>query len=291
MRHKLISFCLIVLLLAALPLTAMAEEFDHSQKGSISVTLASPDAEHPMEGAELTVYYVAKVGINDGGKMNYNYTEAFEECGIQLKDPALAEKLSAYVSANAVPSQKIVTDAQGKATYSNLRLGMYLVKQTGAVEGFAPCAPFLVTVPMETSTGYQYQVDASPKTDVVRLTDITIKKVWNAGSSTGIPASVTVQLLRDEEVVETATLKAQNDWKVTFADMPISDDYSIKEVNVPKGYKATYSHKGYEFTVTNTPALIQAGQLVWPIPVLALLGIIFMTVGFVILRKPGKHDA
>ena len=291
MKNKLLSFCLAAWLLAALPLTVMAQQLDYSQKGSISVTLESKNPAQPMAGAELSVYYVATVGVNTGGKLNYNYTNAFAQCGFPLDDPALTEKLDAYVSEHSVSCQKITTDAQGKAQCKSLSLGLYFIKQTGAAEGFAPCAPFLVTVPMETDSGYQYHVDASPKTDVIRVTDITIKKVWNTGSTSKIPSSVTVQLLRGSEVVETATLNKQNNWQITYQDLPESDAYSIKEVEVPKGFTATYSKKGYVFTVTNTPALAQTGQTVWPIPVFALAGIFFLMVGFVILRKPGKQDA
>lgn len=290
MKKKLISFCLIAWLLAALPLTAVAQEFDHSRIGSISVTLAT-SSEDAMEGAELSVFYVATVGINTAGNMNYIYTEAFAQCGFPLEDPLLVSKLDAYVSSQNLPAQKIVTDSQGKAQCSDLPLGLYLVKQTGAAKGFATCASFLVTVPMETDSGYQYNVNASPKTDVVRLTDITIKKVWNTGSSSGISGSVTIQLLRGEDVVETATLNKQNNWQITYEDMPESDSYSVKEVSVPQGYTATYSRDGYKFTVTNTPALAQTGQVVWPIPVFALAGIVFLMLGFVLLRKPGNQDA
>ena len=291
MRNKLISFCLLAWLLAVLPLTAMAQQFGYNQRGSISVTLASKNPQQPMAEAELSVYYVATMNINADGKMTYIFTSDFEACDFSLNDPAVTEKLDAYVSANTLTSQKMVTDSQGKASCSNLPLGVYFVKQTGEVEGFAPCAPFLVTVPMETDSGYQYHVDASPKTEVVRLTDITIKKVWNTGKSSGIPASVTVQLLRGEEVVQTAVLNQQNNWQITYTNMPESDSYSIKEMSGPKGFTATYSQKGYAFTVTNTPALAQTGQVIWPIPVFALAGMFFMLVGFMILRKQGKHNA
>ena len=254
-RNKFISLCLLVLLLATLPLTVMAKDFDYNRKGSISVTLAASNPVQPMAGAELSVYYVATMGINTAGKMNYIFTEEYEDCDFALDDPALVEKLDLFVTEHEVSSQKIVTDAQGKATCGNLELGLYFVKQTGAVDGFAPCAPFLVTVPMETEQGYQYDVNASPKTDVIRLTDITIKKVWNTGKATSIAASVTVQLLRGEEVVATATLNQLNNWQVIYKDMPEGDDYSINEVNVPKNFKATYSRSGYIFTVTNTSNL------------------------------------
>lgn len=291
MRNKLISVFLAVWLLAALPLTVMAQQFDHSRKGSISVTLVSEPSEQPMAGAELSVYYVATVGADRDGNLLYAYTEDFAQCGFSLDDPALVQKLEAFVSENTVPSRKILTDAQGKALCGDLFLGLYFVKQTVAVEGFALCTPFLVTVPMKTDSGYVYEVDASPKTDTVKLTDITIKKVWNTGSSSGIPGSVTVQLLLDGKVLETATLNRQNNWKTTYTDMPESDGYSIRETNVPKGFTATYSRNGYVFTVTNTPALAQTGQMTWPVSVFALAGILFLTVGFAILRRPGKKDA
>ena len=291
MRNKLISCCFIVWLLLAFPLTAMAQQFDHNEKGSISITLASKNPQQPIAGAELSVYYVATVGINTDGNLNYIYTGDFAECGFSLDDSALAEKLNTYVSTKTLTSLKVKTDSQGKASCSNLPLGLYFVKQTGEAEGFAPCTPFLVTLPMKTDSGYQYHVDASPKTDITRLVDITIKKVWNTGSSSGIPSSVTVQLLRGEEVVKTSTLNKQNNWQITYTNMPESDSYSIKETNVPKGFTATYSKNGYTFTVTNTPALAQTGQVIWPIPVFALTGIFFLMVGFLILRKPGKHNA
>lgn len=291
MRNKLISFFLLVWLLAALPVTAMAQQIDHSQKGSISVTLVSPNGAKPMVGAELSVYHVATVEAGEDGHLRYFCNAVFAEGGIMLDDPDLVSKLDALVSEKEIPSGKMVTDSKGKAQCKDLALGLYFVKQTGTVKGFAPCASFLVTVPMETASGYQYHVDASPKTDVVRLTEITIKKVWNAGSSAKIPTSITVQLLLDNQVVKTAVLNKENNWQVTYTDMPESDSYTIKEVDVPQGFTATYRKNGYIFTVTNTSKLAQTGQLVWPIPVFALAGLVLLMAGVVILRKPGNEDA
>ena len=269
----------------------MAQSFDHSRKGTIAVTLASKNPEQPMVGAELSVYYVATVSATSDGTLFYSFSDHFSGCDFSLEDPELVQKLNDYVSTHTVAGRKLITDSQGKAVCGELPLGLYFIMQTGEAEGFAPCAPFLVTVPMQTNSGYQYHVDASPKTDVEKYTDITIRKVWNTGSSSGIPLSVTVQLLRGSEVVETATLNSQNNWQITYRDMPESDRYSIKETNIPTGFTATYSQQGFVFTVTNTPALAQTGQVIWPIPVFALAGIVFLMVGFVILRKPGKQNA
>ena len=209
------------------------------------------------------------------------------ECGRAI----LAAKLDAYVLEHNVSAVKITTDENGTATCKDLALGLYFIRQTGTVEGFAPCTPFMVTVPGRNADGYVYEVNASPKTEVARLTSITIKKVWNTDASTEAADRVTVQLLQNGNVVQTAILNAQNNWQVTYTDMPESDAYSIEEVDVPKGFTATYQQKGYIFTVTNTSTLIQTGQLIWPIPVLAVSGMLLIAVGITLLQKKRKINA
>ena len=290
MGRKMFVFCLAILLLGC-SVTAFAEQWDDTRTGTISVTLLDQYGKEPLKGAELAVYYVAAVSRNQAGKLTYTYTRNFENCGIELYDPNLAVKLDAYLSENPVSAIKNITDEEGKVTFSNLKLGLYFVRQTGAVEGFAPCTSFLVTVPNQTEDGYVYEVNASPKTQVVKLTTITIKKVWNTDASTKAADSVTVQLLKAGTVVKTAVLNAQNNWQVSFPDMPESDAYSIKEINIPKGFTATYNQKGYEFTVTNTASLAQTGQLIWPIPVLAGAGVLLLVAGFVLLQKKREVNA
>ena len=291
MRNKLIPVCLVLLLLLTVfPVSAATGEFDPDQKGSVSVSLVSPNPEQPVVGAELSVYYVATVSTDGQGNLYYSLSEDFDD-GIALDDPDLVNRLDAIVSEQNIPHQMMVTDAEGNAALENLPLGLYFVKQTGEVKGFAPCTPFLVTLPLQTDGGFQYDVDASPKTSVARYVTVTVRKVWNVDKYATVPGSVTVQLLRGGEVLETAVLNKQNNWQMVYENMPASDAYSIKEVDVPKGYTATYAQKEYVLTVTNTASLIQTGQLVWPIPVFAMLGIVLLMAGFVILRKPGKDHA
>lgn len=285
MRNKIISVCLIVLLLIALPITAFAQDLDSNQLGSIRLTLLEKNGTAPITGAELSIYHVATVTANASGNLSYNYTAAFEDCGAALDDPELCVKLEQFLNTHSVTAKKAVTDALGTAICTGLPLGLYYVKQTNTVEGFAPCKPFLVTVPFLSDGVYHYDVEATPKTEVTKLTSITIKKVWNTGATTKTPDHVTVQLLRNGTVVNTATLNAENQWQVTFQDMLKSDDYSVKEINVPLGFTVTYSKNGDNYTVTNTAALIQTGQLTWPIPVLAFLGVALIAVGTAILRK------
>ena len=291
MRRKLFLLSIALLLVITSVTTAFAADFDPLQPGSITVTLTEQYEKTPIVGAQLQVYYIATVGINTNGNLNYIFTPEFAQLGFEIDDPELASKLEAYLSENTVTATTVLTDEAGTAVLTDLPLGLYFIRQTNPAEGFAPCAPFLVTVPVVTDDGYVYDVNATPKTEVAKLTDITIKKVWNTDASSQATDSVTVQLLRDGKVVETAILNKDNNWQVTYTDMPESDAYTIEEVDVPKGFTATYKQRGYVFTVTNTSTLIQTGQLIWPIPVLALAGVLLIGAGSGLLRKKRNHDA
>ena len=85
--------------------------------------------------------------------------------------------------------------------------------------------------------------------------DITVTKTWDdANNQDGIrPASITINLLADGEVVASAELNADNEWTYTFQGFEVNKDgveivYTIEEAVVPEGYTASVD--GY--TVTNS---------------------------------------
>lgn len=291
MRGKIISLFIAVFLLLTCTFTISAKEFEPDNLGSIKVTLTDKNRNEPIVGAELLVYRIANVAINSNGVLSYSYTNDFKQFDASIDDPALVTKLDAFLTKNDMSSVKTVTDEKGTALCKDLELGLYFVKQKGSVEGFAPCSPFLVSVPLQTENGFEYDVDASPKTEVAKYTSITVKKVWNTSAATKAANSVTVQLLCNGNVIKTATLNEKNNWQITYTDMPESDGYSIKEIDIPKGFTATYKQNGYVFTVTNTSTLIQTGQLIWPIPVLAVSGMLLIWAGVVILKKKRQQNA
>jgi uncharacterized surface anchored protein len=283
--HKLITFCVTILLIFTCSCTAFAKEVVQSKVGSISVTLIDQKQNKAIVGAELSIYYVATAILDADGNLIYDYTKEFEQLDTAIDDKLLVANLDVFVSQHSVPSIKMTTNEEGMALCNNLSLGLYFVRQTGDVEGYAPCTPFLVTIPNEKNGEYIYDVNASPKTEVARLTSITIEKVWNTDESTEATQNVKVQLLKDGKVIKTAILSRDNHWQITYTDMPESDAYSIREINVPKGFTATYKQNGYIFTVTNTSTLIQTGQLIWPISLLAMGGLVLISIGIALLKK------
>ena len=289
MRHKIIGLFIAVLVFITTLTNVNAKELVLTNTGSISFNLTELETKQPIVGAKLAIYYIASLNQDSAGTLFYNYENEYKDCGILLDDPKLSTKLESVV-ANTQPTITLTTDSEGKASVSYLPLGLYYVKQINTVEGFSPCKSFLVTLPVKDNDTYIYDIDASPKTEIEKTISILIEKQWKAGKNTKIPQDVTVQLYKDDVVVKTAALNENNNWKVVYDNMPKSDSYYVKEINIPKGFTPVYKQNEYTFTVTNVSSLINTGQLVWPIPILACAGVMFIAVGFIVLRKTGKNN-
>ena len=124
------------------------------------------------------------------------------------------------------------------------------------------------TVTEDAVAGYATSSDASvtddgasfsfTNTHTPEVVSVSGTKTWADGDDQdGIrPDSVTVSLLANGTVVETAEATAGNGWSYSFADLPkyssgVEISYSVEEVPVP-GYQATAS--GFDLTNTHVPA-------------------------------------
>jgi len=121
----------------------------------------------------------------------------------------------------------------------------------------------------------------------VEPVDITVQKAWDDEDNKheDRPDSVTVTLYKDGTVFEKITLDAENNWRHSWNDLDGKASWSLIETGIPKGYTPSYSAAGGNVTITNTRALIQTGQLNWPIPVLGSLGAVLIVFGIVWMRK------
>ena len=283
-----ISFVLLLCIGTVLPVSASSAD-DWEKTGSVSVTLRDGDA--AVSGAEITLYQVADAkSLNSD--LHFVFTDAFMDFGgepEELQDAAAIQRLADYAAKQKVNGKMLYTDKNGFVCFENLSLGLYLAVQSGSVQGYSDCSPFLVSIPAESDNEWIYDIDATPKTDIMRLVDITVKKVWNDDGKHR-PDSVTVELRNGDRVVDTVTLTEQNGWSHTWIDQTKSDAWSVKQVDVPKGYTVTYQKNGFVFTVTNTSTLIQTGQLKWPIPILAGAGLLLFVGGWILYFKGKRKD-
>ena len=122
--------------------------------------------------------------------------------------------------------------------------------------------------------------------------DLTVKKVWSDDNDKRDirPDSVTVTLYNGKNAVDKVTLGAWNNWSYRWTDLDGNGDWSVLETGIPKGYTPSYRTNGDVVTITNTAALIQTGQLNWPIPVLGSLGALMIFFGIFMMCKKRKTE-
>lgn len=82
-------------------------------------------------------------------------------------------------------------------------------------------------------------------------TSLTVNKVWVLDDGGEAPASVTVELLRNNRVHEKVTLDEDNDWSHTWTRLDDHYNWKVQEADVPDGFTAEVSHRGTIWTITN----------------------------------------
>ena len=217
------------------------------------------------------------------------YHENLDSCEADLTDLSnedLVNQLESCIKNNELPTRTKKTDTEGKIMFDELRLGLYLIKQTNEVEGYSNIDPFLVMVPEAEDNTWNYDIKAKPKTDIIRVMDITVEKIWNNSSNLeNHPDSITIELYKDKELIDTINLNKENKWQYTWKRITLSDEYSVKEINIPIGYTATYRQENNKFIVTNTKTLIQTGTNIIAIELLSALGIILILLGLIVEKR------
>lgn len=276
---KKIMFTLITLI-AFLGIVKADNIVDLSKKGSISITLKG---ETPVIGAEIELLKIGKVSIVNNN-LSFEYVDELKDCNYKLSDENI-KNIELCIKNKNLKSEVKQTNDKGEAIFSNLDLGVYYIRQTNKVKNFAQINPILIMIPKEINSSFEYNIDASPKIEIVDLTDITIKKVWNTDKKNKILDHVTIELYKNKEKIKTIILNEENNWEVTIEDMPKSDSYTVKEINLPKDYTVSYSSNEYTFTVTNTPSLVDTGQMTYLYKISAYTGLALIIIGIIFKKR------
>ena len=197
---RFVAHCAAVLLMLMVLPGALAAE------GSITVRMTYRGEGVP--GGSVSLYRIAGI---DGG---YVPEPEFESCGIDLSgalSPSDARALEDYAERCAIRGQTLVLGREGAAMFGPLDMGLYLLVQREAGEGYLPILPFFVGLPQQVGGELIWDVDASPK--------------------------------------------------------------CAPEPEVPDE--------------SDGPGIPQTGQMNWPVPVLAVLGLVFLAAGWMWSRR---HD-
>ena len=254
----------IVLILAAILVCVMSSVStfaltlpDTGKPGSISVTMIDPTTKKAAPGGNLVLFKVGEVHVEDGD-YSWVLSEDFTDSKADLSDlqsETLTATLAAYAVEKDVKPYDIANiDENGKATIKDLPVALYLITQTEAAAGYKKIMPFLVTVPIgNNEDGWVYDVDASPKVELETATPTPTPTVTPTPSITVTPKT-------------TITPKITITPRTTITP---------RSTITPR---ATITPRtGVTTTVKST--LPRTGQLWWPVPILAVVGIVFVFVG------------
>lgn len=261
-RLAAVLAALTLLVWCAAPAFAL-EVVDLSRTGSIKVSLYDSETSEAVGGGTLTLYRVAKVQ-KDNANLSFVYTNGFEDCGVELGDLSegeLAGRLAEKIAATAESTTVEISDL-GVAEFGDLEVGLYLVVQTTAAENYNVINPFLVSVPIQENGSYVYDVDALPK-------------VGTAAKKTPEPPDKP-----DEENPNTPAAPGPDNpdgWVLGAHGEKIYLNPEAPSPDNPNGY------------VMGAHGLPQTGQLNWPIPVLAVTGVVLVAAG-IKLKKGTRKD-
>ena len=271
-RLAAVLAALTLLVWCAAPAFAL-EVVDLSRTGSIKVSLYDSETSEAVGGGTLTLYRVAKVK-KDNANLSFEYTNGFEDCGVELGDLSegeLAGRLAEKIAATAESTTVEISDL-GVAEFGDLEVGLYLVVQTTAAENYNVINPFLVSVPIQENGSYVYDVDALPK-------------VGTAAKKTPEPPDT-------PDTPDTPDKPEEENPNTPAAPGPDNPDGWVLGAHGEKIYlnPEAPSPDNPNGHVMGAHGLPQTGQLNWPIPVLAVTGVVLVAAGIKLKKETRKDE-
>lgn len=306
MKRRIFTIVCAILLLTQFALAAFAvDQIDLNRRGSISIHMVY-DGED-VAGGTITLYRVAEV-ICEDADYDYKFVGDFVGCGLSLDNLTsanLAKSLSEVAKNKGTVGTKKTIDANGKAKYDDLELGLYLVIQEQNAEGYYAFSPFLVSVPVSQNGVYQYDVDASPKVAVepTPTTPTTEETTTPTTEETTAPTTEETTTPTTEETTtptteETTAPTTEETTTPTTEETtaPTTEETTVpttEETTAPTTEETTEETTVPSTTGTTEPKLPQTGQMNWPVPVFAVAGIAVFVLGWCLHRseKKEQHEA
>lgn len=250
--HPLCSFflALAMLLCLLLPVFKKADRVDAADASNITIQMHDLQTGVAIKGGSLVVYQVAKK--DSAGKFQYtsqfsSVTKSISSLSQdQIMTADFANTLASYVTANqgklsGVSAQ--ISDS-GEASANVEGDAVYLVTQDTAASGYEKMNPFCVVLP--------YTVDGKSMSNIIAQPKMR-KKITSLPKHPTTPSS-SKKVKSNPRLPSVPTIKESK-------KTPSATNRVVK-------------------SLPQSPRLPQTGQLNWPIPLLALLGLTFFIWGW-----------
>lgn len=162
-----------------------------------------------------------------------------------------------------VVEEGLSTSSEGIIYLQNLEPGDFRFIETKAPLGY-----LIDRTPLLFSIGERAieTVVVTAENTAIQRTTVEGTKTWLDGDSEERPNSIQVNLLRDGEIIDSATVTEETDWSYSFTDLFVTDaegtayTYSIEEVPVD-GYTSTVD--GFDITNLRVGETVVQGTKTW----------------------------
>ncbi len=239
--------------------------------GTHTLTLICSEEQVILSDMHWSIYAVGKRNTYSPGYaltgVFANYPVTLDDTTVSAMQEAAATLENYAVLDEIVPQQQGVTDAEGKLCFDALEPGLYLIsgetKTVGEVR-YVPTAAFIEIVERdETIDLVSYPKFKVRKVLVSSSSRYSVSKVWMHDEEylADRPASLTIELYRDNELADTVILNEANKWSYTWTAED-NAEWRVKELDVPKRYSVIYTANETQFVIVNSRSSVQASTVV-----------------------------
>ena len=254
---KLIVAAFMFLTIFALPVQA-------AKNGSITIIDKTYEGKL-LENINVKLYKVAD--FTDNSRSEIVMKDAFKDFELDIDKLVSSDALEesarlceSFIREHSIkPLATTITDENGKAVFSDISDGIYLVMQSQVNydEYTVTSVPFYVQVPFVDKDGnVNYQVTTYPKNEVVYpedMDELSVIKIWkdNNNKDKMRPDYIEVGLYGNGQLKETVVLNNLNNWSYTWSDLSKDVVWNVEEINVPDNYRMTSERNQNHITITN----------------------------------------
>lgn len=264
-------------------LPVSANTVDFNRKGSITFELTEQEHNEKIADANIEIVKIADARVDLNSNLYYEYVSSLTKCNVDIKDVTKIDvnELASCINDNTQRLSSI-SDNNGKVSFSNLDLGLYLIRQTNKLNKYTSIDSYLVTLPTIENNDWIYDIYSIPKTEIQKKMDITIIIEWKTEKD--IKGNrVTAELFNDNQKVNDYLITKDDNWMV-IDNVLLSDKYSVRGESI-EGFNISYVIQGNVFKIIYSDDLPQTGENVYITYILAFTGLVFILLGVTFKRN------